>query len=92
MVAGTANLDAVALVIGVAQAYRPQEDLIYRALGVLAIGAGFIWVCRTRCLNCGNELDLQGIGWAANAPLNQNFSPRCPHCDVSIDSDVPKSQ
>ncbi len=80
----------VLLAIGIFQAYHlNQEDLVCRALAVVALGTALIRVYRTRCLNCGNELGLKGIRWAANAPFYQNFSPRCPHCDVSIDREAP---
>ncbi len=84
---------AFILGIGLLQAHTPNTPelhAVYRLLGIAGL-AFLVWnLYRTPCLNCRKPLGTSALWWIGGG-LTARYSPRCPHCGVSIDSDLPGS-
>jgi hypothetical protein len=66
------------------------SDYFLRAT-VLVAFACLLWnQARTPCLKCRRPLGIGALWWVATRP-RAHYSPRCPHCNVSIDRDIPDS-
>jgi hypothetical protein len=44
---------------------------------------------RTPCLKCRRPLGIGALWWVGTRKPHE--SPRCPHCNLSIDRDIPDS-
>jgi hypothetical protein len=65
-------------------------DYFLRATVLLAF-ACLLWnQARTPCLKCRKALGSGALWWVMSHPTARH-SPRCPHCSLSIDRDVPDS-
>ncbi len=66
------------------------SDYFLRAT-VLVAFACLLWnQARTPCLKCRKPLGIGALWWVKTPPRG-DLSPRCPHCNVSIDRDIPDS-
>ena len=65
------------------------SDYFLRAM-VLAAFACLLWnQARTPCLKCRRPLGIGALVWVGSRKPHE--SPRCPHCNLSIDRDMPDS-
>jgi len=65
------------------------SDYFLRAM-VLAAFACLLWnQVRTPCLRCRKPIGLGALWWVLGR--RRSDSPRCPHCHLSIDRDLPDS-
>ena len=64
------------------------SDYFLRATVLLAF-ACLLWAqVRTPCLNCRRPIGMGALWWVNN-PLTAQHTARCPHCNVSIDREMP---
>ncbi len=65
-------------------------DYFLRATVLLAF-ACLLWnQARTPCLKCRKALGIGALWWVMSHQGARN-PPRCPHCSLSIDRDIPNS-
>lgn len=79
---------ALALGCGLTIALEVQggKPLWLVAIFLGGFAAYILSICRTPCLHCRKPLGWRALTWIP--PNALNYSPRCPHCDRSIDSDA----
>ena len=75
----------------VTQALRPAWTPIAGILAVATVLAVIIWLGRAHCQVCQQELGWRAFYLASRVPQLLMTLPLCPHCDASIDRDVPVS-
>jgi hypothetical protein len=81
----------LAFAAGMWQAFAPKNPVSDRLLGPLAAAVylGLLWrLYQTPCLNCRQPLGMGALWWVSGG-LAADYSPHCPHCDVSIDREIP---
>jgi hypothetical protein len=81
---------ATSLVVGILQDYAPQLFALRFTASVLLTAAfvAAVWVLfEIPCLNCRKSWGKTGF-WVASGQMGDK-SPRCPHCEISVDADVP---
>jgi len=82
---------ALALAIGLSVVLSlPVGKPIWRVLIFFGGFAAYLLsICRSACLHCGKPLGWRALLWIP--PNAINYSPHCPHCDTSIDAEVPST-
>lgn len=67
--------------------WESTEELAIRAIALLGFGV-IVWsLTRTPCLQCQSPLGVNALRWLRG---HEHYSPRCLHCDLSIDRDGPE--
>jgi hypothetical protein len=78
------------LAVGIAAGYAPRILAIRIVFGVLVcvvLAAAFWSLFEIPCPNCGKPMGR--IGFWVSLGRAPRVSPRCPHCDISVDAEVP---
>lgn len=82
---------AFLLAVGVAMGYAPRIFAVRVAFAVLVcvvLAAAFWSLFDIPCPNCGKPMG--SIGFWVSLGRAGGVSARCPHCDISVDAEVPK--
>jgi hypothetical protein len=83
----------ILLLTGAVMSPGPRNYVVRSIIGVLIaalIGAIFWGLFEIPCPNCRRSLGRIGF-WVANGRMCDS-SPRCPHCDMSVDQEIPAGQ
>jgi hypothetical protein len=81
---------AFLLLVGASAAFLPRILAIRIAIAVviIAVVAAAFWsLFEIRCPNCAKPMGMAGF-WGAVGPVRAP-SPRCPHCNIQIDAEMP---
>ena len=82
---------AFLLVVGVVAGYAPRILAIRVVFAVLigvVLAAAFWSLFEIPCPNCGKSMGRVGF-WVG---VGRKSAERCPHCDISVDIDVPNRE
>jgi hypothetical protein len=82
---------AFLLVVGVVAGYAPRILTIRIVFGILVgvvLAAAFWSLFEIPCPNCGKSMGSIGF-WVS---VGRKSAERCPHCDISVDIDVPNRE
>jgi hypothetical protein len=80
---------AFLLIVGVVIGYAPRIlalRIVFAVLVGVVIAAAFWILFETPCPNCGKSMGRVGF-WVS---VGRKSAERCPHCDISVDVDVPE--
>ena len=81
----------ILLLTGAVMSPGPRNYVVRSIIGVLVaalVGAVFWGLFEIPCPNCRRSLGRVGF-WVANGRMLDS-SPRCPHCDISVDEEIPR--
>jgi hypothetical protein len=82
---------AFLLAVGIAAGYLPRilALRIVLALLICVMLAAALWsLFDIPCPNCGKPMG--SVGFWVSLGRSRGVSVRCPHCDISVDADVPE--
>ena len=81
---------AFLLAVGVAMGYAPRIlaiRIVFAVLVGVVLAAAFWSLFEISCPNCGKPMG--SIGFWVSLGRSRQVSARCPHCDISVDAEVP---
>ena len=79
------------LAVGVAAGYAPRIlaiRIVFALLVCVILAAAFWSLFEIPCPNCGKPMGSVGF-WVSLGRARETAS-RCPHCDISVDAEMPK--
>jgi endogenous inhibitor of DNA gyrase (YacG/DUF329 family) len=79
------------LAVGIAAGYAPRIlaiRIVFAVLVCVLLAAAFWSLFEIPCPNCGKPMGR--VGFWVSLGRAQRASVRCPHCDISVDAEVPK--
>ena len=82
---------AFLLVVGVVAGYAPRIlaiRIVFAVLVGVVLAAAFWSLVEIPCPNCGKSMGSIGF-WVG---VGRKAAERCPHCDISVDIDVPNRE
>lgn len=82
---------AFLLAVGVAAGYMPRIlaiRIVFAVLICVMLAAAFWSLFDIPCPNCGKPMG--SVGFWVSLGRSRGVLVRCPHCDISVDTEVPK--
>jgi hypothetical protein len=79
------------LAVGIAAGYAPRILAVRIVFGVLVcvvLAAAFWSLFEIPCPNCAKPMG--SVGFWVSLGRARSVSRRCPHCDISVDAEVPE--
>jgi len=78
------------LAVGIAAGYAPRIlaiRIVFAVLVCVVLAAAFWSLFEIPCPNCGKPMG--SVGFWVSLGRARRVSVRCPHCDISVDAEVP---
>lgn len=81
---------AFLLAVGIAAGYAPRIlaiRIVFALLVCVILVAAFWSLFEIPCPNCGKSMG--SVGFWVSLGRARRVSVRCPHCDISVDAEIP---